>query len=149
MNPELDVRWDRCKINLNCTGVTQISGCNQFISSQKLVLFTVQLMVLLGPLFMLYSYSYDISDHTSSPFFSRDCNGKESNAIPAVSGRSLEGGVERRRDEDSTRLFCLVKQQQPLLLVLFKNSSTYLHFFYVGLDGPERVFALKKDQSAG
>ncbi|KAK2878817.1 hypothetical protein Q8A67_019608 [Cirrhinus molitorella] len=48
-------------------------------------------------MFPLLNYSYDISDHTSSPFFSRDCNGKESNAIPAVSGQSL-GGVEPRME---------------------------------------------------
>lgn len=95
MNPELDMRWERKRCKINSTSVTQISECNQFISRQKVVLFTVQLMVLLGQLFMFYSYSYDISDHTSNPFFSQDCNGKDSNAIPAVSGWSLgKGGGE-------------------------------------------------------
>lgn len=66
-------------------------------------MFTVHLKVLLGPLFMLYSYNYDISDHTNSPFFSWDCNGKDANAIPAVSGQISGGGWVRSEAKDGRR----------------------------------------------
>lgn len=106
-------------MNWNGNAYIFFSGFNQFNSSQKLELFTVQQKVLLGPLFMLYSYNYDIRDHTSNPFFSWDCNGEDySCCVSTEFGRRVGWGVEQNMDEECDGFF---KQQQTLLILLFKK----------------------------
>lgn len=77
---------------------------------------------------MFYSYSYDISDHTSNPLFSQDCNGKDSNAIPAVSGWSL--GEGRGEEWSKGWIYSASSNSSKLFYSSFsKNSFTYLHIF--------------------